>query len=155
MASDDRAAEKLRQYLRELSPDARGMLMAELERGQVRGDSMPQSELLLQQLRALLAETDPAPERLGNPVRLFFMPVEPFVVEDGPEVAYDGRLSRACIGPIWEWISVDLAAAESKAYVAESTRFMLNKEPGRAEQAARAAGPRRPSDRGDAGRRRP
>ncbi|MEZ5785235.1 MAG: hypothetical protein R3D62_01820 [Xanthobacteraceae bacterium] len=138
MASEEQASEKLRNYLRELTPEARAMLMAELERGALRGDGLPQAQLLLEHLRALLAEDDPAPTRAGNPIRLFFMPIEPFIVDDEPEHAHDGRLSRACVGPIWEWLAGDLVPAECKAYSADVGRFILNKEAGRAEQAARA-----------------
>lgn len=138
MASDEQASEKLRNYLRELTPEARAMLMAELERGMLRGDGIPQAQLLLEHLRSLLAEDDPAPDRAGNPVRVFFLSIEPFIVDDGPEHVHDGRLSRACIGPIWEWLAGDLAPAECKAYCADVARFLLNKESGRAEQAARA-----------------
>lgn len=137
MASDEQASEKLRVYLRELTPEARALLMAELERGLLRGDSLPQSQLLLQHLRELLAEQDPPPDRVGNPIRLFFMPIEPFIVDDAPDQVHEGRISRACIGPIWEWVAGDLAPAEAKAYAADVTRFMVNKESAKAEQAAR------------------
>ncbi len=138
MAGAGRASEKLRHYLSELTPEARGLLMAELERGLLRGDGMPQAQLLLQHLREILAEHEPPPERVGNPVRLFFMPIEPYIVDDGPEHVHDGRLARACIQPIWDWISADLAPDESKAYADDVTRFMLNSEPAKAEQAAQA-----------------
>ena len=37
--ADDKALEKLRAYLRELTPQARGLLLNSLERGQLRGDA--------------------------------------------------------------------------------------------------------------------
>jgi hypothetical protein len=138
MASGAQASEKLRIYLRELTPEARALLMGEIERSVLRGDDLPQAQILLQHLRELLAESDPPPDRVGNPVRLFFMPLEPFIVDDGPEHVHDGRLARACIQPIWDWIASDLAPAETKAFVVDVTRFMLAKEPGKADQAARA-----------------
>lgn len=138
MASREPASEKLHLYLSELPPETRAMLMAELERGLLRGDAFPQAQMLLEHLRSLLAEDDPAPVRAANPVRLFFMPIEPFIVDDAPEHAHDGRLSRACIGPLWEWLEGDIAPAECKSYCADATRLLLNKETGRAEQAARA-----------------
>jgi hypothetical protein len=138
MASEEQASEKLNVYLSELTPETRATLMAELERSLLRGDAFPQAQMLLQHLRALLADDDPVPTRTGNPVRLFFMSMEPFIVDDEPEHAHDGRLSRACVGPIWEWLEGDIAAAECKTYCADVRRFILNKETGRAEQAARA-----------------
>ena len=38
MASDGQSVERLRDYLRTLKPEARAMLVAELERGLLRGD---------------------------------------------------------------------------------------------------------------------
>ena len=39
--------EKLRQYLRELTPEARSLLAAELERALLRGDEPPGAKLIL------------------------------------------------------------------------------------------------------------
>lgn len=138
MAGGEQASNKLRRYLGELTPDARAMLMAELERGQLRGDGLPETGLLLEHLRELLTADEPAPDRIGNPSRLFFMPIEPFIVDDRPEIGHDGRIARGCVGPIWEWIANDLAPAETKAYVADVTRFMVGKDSAKAELAARA-----------------
>ncbi|EJW10172.1 hypothetical protein A33M_0421 [Rhodovulum sp. PH10] len=113
------------------------MLMAELERGILRGEQMPQSDLLLAHLREALWEDERVPERIGNPARLFFLPVEPFIVDDEPEHAQEGRLARAAIGPLWDWVSTDIAPAEAKIYLADVARFLLAKESAKADQAAR------------------
>ena len=47
--SDGLLVERLRQFLKELHPDARALLMTELERGLLRGDDMPGAELVLQE----------------------------------------------------------------------------------------------------------
>ena len=49
--ADGLLVERLRQYLRDLQPEARALLMAELERGLLRGEDMPGAELVLQELR--------------------------------------------------------------------------------------------------------
>ena len=49
--ADGLLVERLRQYLRELKPEARALLMAELERGLLRGEEPPGAELVLQELR--------------------------------------------------------------------------------------------------------
>jgi hypothetical protein len=51
MTSDGQSVERLREYLRNLKPEARAMLIAELERAQLRGDDMAGSELVLEELR--------------------------------------------------------------------------------------------------------
>jgi hypothetical protein len=48
--------------------------------------------------------------------RLFFVPVEPFVVEDSPDRKHLGRISRDCLHPIWQWVSEDLVAKEAKTF---------------------------------------
>lgn len=138
MASEEQAADKLRVYLRELTPEARAMLMAELERGALRGEQMPQQQVLLQALREQMRSESRLPERIGNPARMFFAPVEPFIVDDAPEVAHLGRIPRASIGPIWEWVTSDVAGAEATIYSADVTKFLLAQDAAKADQAARA-----------------
>ncbi|WP_146604681.1 hypothetical protein [Rhodoplanes roseus] len=117
------------------------MLMAEVERGIQNGhDHLPAPDLLLNHLREVLRERedDPVPDRTGNPARMFFLPIEPFLVEDEPEVGHEGRLSRACLGPLWEWITGEIAPDEARAFVADVGRNLAAKDPAKAEQAARA-----------------
>jgi hypothetical protein len=62
MAIDGQKAEKLRGFLRELSPQIRAMLLAELERAERLGGPMPGSDVIMRELRnAGLPETRPAP----------------------------------------------------------------------------------------------
>ena len=58
------------------------MLVAELERSMLRGEEVAGSELILQELRRTIrASSQPVP-RIGNAARLFFAPIEPFLVDD-------------------------------------------------------------------------
>src|SRR3974390_2638802 len=62
MAMDGQMADKLRGFLRELTPRARAMLLAELERGESRGDRLPGSDLIMRELRQVeQASARPAP----------------------------------------------------------------------------------------------
>ena len=79
--------EKLRQYLRELTPEARGLLAAELERARLRGENPPGADMILEELRAETRDTGRKLPRLGNAQRLFFAPIEPFLVDDTPDAA--------------------------------------------------------------------
>ena len=63
------------------------------------------SRQLRSDARAAKAASCPA---LGNPQRLFFAPLEPFLVDDAPERKHRGRIARACLDPIWKWICRDL-----------------------------------------------
>lgn len=141
MAIDGRTAEKLRGFLRELTPRARAMLLAEIERGQQRGEPLPGSELIARELRNAGRADPPAPPPApaapvpppvppaqpsdpDAPVRLFFAFLEPFFVDDVPENVHMGRISRAAAAPIWEWIGRDLLPTESIAYASEVARLI-------------------------------
>ena len=81
MADGGLPVERLRGYLQELKPEARALLLAELERGRQRGDVVPGAELILQELRRALDEGEQALPQAGEPARLFFQPLEPFLVD--------------------------------------------------------------------------
>src|ERR1700730_16441258 len=79
MTSDDgQSVERLREYLRNLKPEARALLIAELERAQLRGDDMTGSELVLEELRRTIRIEAQRVPRIGDAARLFFMPFAPF-----------------------------------------------------------------------------
>ncbi len=100
MASEALPAGRLRDYLGDLKPKARALLIAELERGLLHGDDMPGTDLVLQQLRKTMCDSGRPLPRIGNPARLFFMPLEPFIVDDGLEHKHPGRLARVALEPI-------------------------------------------------------
>ena len=81
MTSDGQSIERLREYLRALKPEARSLLVQELERNLLRDDENAGNDLVLQELRrATRAEHQPVP-RIGDAARLFFVPVEPFLID--------------------------------------------------------------------------
>jgi hypothetical protein len=54
MAGGGQSIERLREYLRSLKPEARAMLVQELERALLRGDDDGGNELVLQELRHMI-----------------------------------------------------------------------------------------------------
>ena len=128
MAIDGQTAEKLRGYLRELTPRARAMLLAEVERG---GAPVPASDIILRELRNAERPADaPAPaaptpsDTDGQAARMFYAILEPFFVDDAPEYVHLGRLARVSALPIWQWIRRDLVPAEAKAYTENVTKLL-------------------------------
>jgi hypothetical protein len=82
MAMDGQTADKLRGFLRELTPRARAMLLAELERSESRGVRMPGSDLIMRELRQVdkQAETQVAKQVTqpsGRPTAQPAPPVQP------------------------------------------------------------------------------
>jgi hypothetical protein len=139
MTSDGQAVERLRYYLRTLKPEARAMLVAELERGVMSGEESAGNELILQELRRTIrVEGQPASPRMGDGARIFFTPVEPFLIDDAADHKRAGRLSRVSLEPIWEWIARDLIPAEAKALGEDINRALLANDRVKAEQRTRA-----------------
>src|SRR5262249_15281355 len=129
--------DKLRQYLRELTPEAKALLAAELERALLRGEPPPGAEMILEELRSEARNGGRQMQRAGNPARLFLVPLEPFLVDD-VERKHRGRVPRASLDPLWNWVCRDLAAQEAKAYIEQVTVLIGANEKKGAEQVARA-----------------
>jgi hypothetical protein len=138
MTSDGQAVERLRDYLRTLKPEARAMLIAELERGLLRGEESAGSDLILQELRRTVRAAGQPVTRIGDAARLFFAPVEPFLTDDAADHKRAGRLARVSLEPIWEWIGRDLMPAEAKALTEDINRALLADDRLKAEQLTRA-----------------
>jgi hypothetical protein len=138
MTSDGQAVERLRDYLRTLTPEARAMLAAELERGILAGDESPRNALILQELRRTIPTAQPAAARMGEVARMFFAPVEPFVIDDAADHKRAGRIARVSLEPLWEWIGRDLMPAEAKALGADIERALRASDRVKAEQRTRA-----------------
>ena len=148
--------EKLRMFLRELPPAARALLRAELERAAARGDEVPAGDFILAELRrdaepertarlepAARASPPPAavpPEtgRIESASRMFFAPLEPFLVDDVPDRVHRGRIARTALEPAWQWICRDLMSKEAKTYSDEMARILLTNDRLMSERMARA-----------------
>ncbi|MFL5266558.1 MAG: hypothetical protein ACJ8AH_08180, partial [Stellaceae bacterium] len=116
--AEDLPLDKLRTYLRELKPEARALLLAEVERAQLRGHRVPAADFLLEELRRDVrggrAETaSELADRIGTPARMFFAPLEPFLIDDAPEQLHRGRIIRTSLEAVWVWLSRDLMPSET------------------------------------------
>jgi hypothetical protein len=138
MASKALPAERLRQYLSELKPEVRALLIAELERSLLRGDDMPGADLVLQELRRTMRGSGHTAARTGDAARAFFLPLEPFIVDDAPVREHPGRIPRAALDPIWAWIGRDLLPAEAKTYSSEISQALVAGDRNKAELLTRA-----------------
>ncbi len=132
------AVERLREFLRELNPEARALLIAELERSILRGDEASGSELILAELRRSLRGNGIKFKRVGDPIRLFYQPLEQFLVDDAPDHKHRGRIARASLEPIWMWLSGAVMPGESSAYAGAVERALLANDSEKAKQLADA-----------------
>ncbi|HZL31999.1 MAG TPA: hypothetical protein VFC54_13210 [Pseudolabrys sp.] len=106
--------ERLQQYLRELSPQARTLLIGEFERSLLRGDELVSTDLVLQELRRLAREQREGAPRIASSARLFFKPLEPFLVNDQAQHRHPGRIARSSLEMLWTWICRDVVPDDAK-----------------------------------------
>jgi hypothetical protein len=107
--------ERLRNYLRDLSPPARAMLVGEFERSLLRGDEASGTDLILQELRRIARDQRVGTPRVGHAARLFFKPLEPFMVDDRQDHNHPGRIARASLETLWIWVRRDLLPEDAQA----------------------------------------
>jgi hypothetical protein len=138
MTSDGSSIERLRGYLQSLSPEARAMLIAELERAMLREEDVAGSELILQELRRTIRASSQPVLRIGDAARRFFIPLEPFLIDGPADHKRIGRLARVSLEPIWDWIGRDLMPAEAKALSEDIHRALLADDRIKVEQLVRA-----------------
>jgi hypothetical protein len=136
MTQNDTAIESLKGYLRQLEPQTRAKLLAEIERLRQGGEDMPGADIIIAELRAE-DRPDPKPElpQLDHAARHFFLVLEPYLVEQLPERTSVGRISRAALHGIWEWITRELMASMARDYTSDMKSLLAN---GRSQEAERA-----------------
>jgi len=137
MTSDGQSVERLRDYLAGLKPEARAMLITELERAALRGEGLAANEIVLQELRRAVRAAGQPVMRIGDAARMFFAPVEPFLVDDGADHQRTGRIARVSLQAIWDWIGRDLMPAEIKALSEDINRALVDDDVLRTDQLTR------------------
>lgn len=116
MSNDQTQIDRIQQYIRQMAPQARRNLLAEIERMQMYGEDMPCSDLILAELRTEFRNGGQSQNRVGNPSRYFFQPIEILFVDRAPELANSGQISRGCLAAIWEWINKSLLPTLTQEY---------------------------------------
>src|SRR5260370_1831708 len=130
------APDRIQEFLRRLTPLARGNLLIELERLEVCGSEIPGSADILARLRAEFRSDGATQNRVGNPSRYFFAPLEPLLVDGAPEHANSGRILRGSLSPIWEWISRDLLPTMARDYAKAINELIATNNQREARQVA-------------------
>jgi predicted DNA-binding protein len=112
------STERLSEYLAQLPPQARALLMREFERAIERGEDTAVATRVLEQLRKMArAPEDDAQSRSGELARLFFRPLDPFIVE-GNAAVRPGQVRRSSLMPIWQWLVRDGMPEQAREYQA-------------------------------------
>ena len=137
MAGAETTVERLRQFLRELSPGARSLLIGELERSVLRGDEVTGADLVLQELRRIVREQRDGASRIENSARLLFKPLEPFLVDDRGDHKHPGRVARSSLEALWNWVQRDLLPNDANSLAEEVGEAMLTGDQAKTERLAR------------------
>src|SRR5215216_1054677 len=116
MENDPTQIERIQQYLRRMTPQARRNLLVEIERMQIYGEDMPCSDIILAELRTEFRNSGESQNRVGNPSRHFFKPIEILFVDRAAELANSGQISRGSLAAIWEWINKSLLPTMAEEY---------------------------------------
>jgi hypothetical protein len=130
--------ERLRQYLRELTPQAHLLLIGELERSLLRSDDVAGADLVLQELRRVMRDQRDGAPRIGSAARLFFKPLEPFLVDDRGDHKHPGRIARCALDLLWAWICRDLLPEDAKILADEVNSALLDGDEPKAAYITRA-----------------
>jgi hypothetical protein len=138
MARDEPPNERIREYLKRLTPQARSRLLAEVERLQLCGGDMPGSEFILAELRAEFRNKGQIHDRASNPSRYFFQPLEPLLVDRAAENANSGQISRGSLATIWQLINENLLLAMARDYADTMKRAVATNNLREAQQVAQA-----------------
>jgi hypothetical protein len=125
MAGVETTVERLRKFLRELSPGARSLLVGELERSVLRGDAVAGGDLVLQELRRIMREQRDGTARLDESAQLLFKPLELFLVDDRGDHKHLGRVARTSLEALWSWVQRDLLPDDAESLAADVSEAML------------------------------
>jgi hypothetical protein len=117
---------KLAEYLGALRPDTQVAVLRELELSELRGDALgPSFRVVMNELRRGIRKSGRKVERVGNPSRVFYMPVEPFLISEVPRASIAATVSRPSLNPLWAWICRDLMPGEAKTYIETTTQALM------------------------------
>jgi len=131
------ASDSVQNYLRQLTPQVRVRLLAELERLRLCDDAIPGADMLVAELRKEFGNDATTTDILDIPARHFFRALEPFLIDRSPEYSHEGRISRASLTAIWDLISRDLMHSAADSYAAELKKFLAANNQPQVAQAAK------------------
>src|SRR5262245_3491516 len=124
--ADSDRQHKLAEYLGGLHPKTQAAGLRELELSELRGDTLgPSFKNVMNELRRGIRKSGRVVERVGNPSRIFFMPMAPFLVNESPDAPLVATLPRASLNPVWAWICRDLMTEEARTYVETCKQALL------------------------------
>lgn len=123
MAQDAADSDRLREFLRQLSPDARAKLLSAFERAPHGGADGAIAGLVLRELKAVVsppvasaAMTQEPSGAVTDPAGTALRCLEPFLVDRHKGPVCPGQIDRASLPIIWHFVTGELLRQESAAF---------------------------------------
>ena len=105
MVHDKKA--QLADFVGDLSEEQVNCLARAVELKRLHGEDASEEQFILDSMRAILAQSLEAPERVMVPQRIFCLPFEDLLVRDRAQKEFC-RIERSSLNPIWSWLCEDL-----------------------------------------------
>jgi hypothetical protein len=137
MSGEGNTRQRLADYIAGLKPGTQMAVLRELERAQLRGEPLlPSFNEVAEALRRNIRQCGQRLERIDTPARLFFLPLEPFLIDGSPDRPAPATISRLSLRPIWVWVCRDLLPAQARIYVSVANRALRAEDRASATMAA-------------------
>jgi len=135
MAYSDQLEAKLKNYLASLSPKAVEALVRNLERAKVQKDADPHIQLILTAAVTLLRKPQPVTpdmpggeQRRGQIQRMFFAPLDDFLINELLPNRQDGRIYRGMLDRVWKWLGRDVMATDVRMVLEQAGNVSVSGE---------------------------
>lgn len=135
MALSEKLESKIKTYLGSLSPNAIEALVRNLERSKTKQNADPNLQLILSAAVNLLrkqnvkSETLPGGEQRRSQIqRMFFMPLEGFLINETLVNRQEGRINRTILDRVWTWISRDLMPGDVRMVLDQAANTAVSGE---------------------------
>ncbi|POF32338.1 hypothetical protein [Roseibium marinum] len=115
MTHSDQLEYKIKSYLSSLRPQAVEALVRNMERAQFQKNPDPNLQLiltaalaLLRRPRLLAPELPGGPQRQNQIQRMFFSPLEDFLINETLMIRQEARIHRGMLNRVWKWLGRDV-----------------------------------------------
>ena len=112
-------------FLSRLPDKMAAYLAAAIERDRLSGSQSLPHAFILDALRPVLTRAEPRRPRTPTPLRLVCAAFEDLLVSGERRRKQPGRISRASIVPVWDWVTKELIPARANELCAAVTKAVL------------------------------
>lgn len=126
---------KITEYLQGLSPRAVQALVHKLEKSKQTGFNDPHLDLILaagitilRAPRAGVVEPGHGAIRRNQVQRMFFSPLDEFLINENLPNRQEGRVFRPCLQRVWQWLSRDILPGDIRRVLEEAEKETVSEE---------------------------